>query len=148
LPGSEVYTALDRGVIEATDWGTLGMNNDLGYHKIAKYPLYPGFHSMPAAELAINMAKWNALSPDLKVLFEIAVRDFARDMVQRVAMEDLKVMEGAKAAGVEPIDIGPAERRKFRDLSQQAWADWAKKSPAAQKVYDSQMAYLKKIGLL
>jgi TRAP-type C4-dicarboxylate transport system substrate-binding protein len=68
--------------------------------------------------------------------------------VQRVAMEDLKAMEGAKAAGVEPIDIGPAERRKFRELSQQAWADWAKKSPAAQKVYDSQTAYLKKIGLL
>ena len=42
LPGSEVYTALDRGVIEATDWGTLGMNNDLGYHKIAKYPAPPG----------------------------------------------------------------------------------------------------------
>jgi TRAP-type mannitol/chloroaromatic compound transport system substrate-binding protein len=148
LPGSEVYTALDRGVIEATDWGTLGMNNDLGYHKIAKYPLYPGFHSMPAAEVAINMAKWNALSPDLKVLFEIAVRDFARDMVQRVAMEDIKVMEGAKAAGVDPIDVGPAERRKFRELAQQAWADWAKKSPAAQKVYDSQTAFLKKIGLL
>ena len=35
LPGSEVYTALERGVIEATDWGTLGMNEDLGYHKIA-----------------------------------------------------------------------------------------------------------------
>ncbi|MET0680896.1 MAG: hypothetical protein ABWZ41_07795, partial [Burkholderiales bacterium] len=49
LPGSEVYTALERGVIEATDWGTLGMNNDLGYHRIAKYPLHPGFHSMPAA---------------------------------------------------------------------------------------------------
>ena len=62
LPGSEVYTALDRGVIEATDWGTLGMNNDLGYHKIAKYPLHPGFHSMPCAEVAVNMTKWNALS--------------------------------------------------------------------------------------
>ncbi len=41
LPGSEVYTALERGVIEATDWGTLGMNNDLGYHRIAKYPVAP-----------------------------------------------------------------------------------------------------------
>ena len=61
LPGSEVYTALERGVIEATDWGTLGMNNDLGYHRIAKYPLHPGFHSMPAAEVAIAMPKWNAL---------------------------------------------------------------------------------------
>jgi TRAP-type mannitol/chloroaromatic compound transport system permease large subunit len=36
---------------------------------------------MPAAEVAVNMTRWNALSPDLKVLVEIAVRDFARDMV-------------------------------------------------------------------
>ena len=42
LPGSEVYTALERGVIEATDWGTLGMNNDLGYHKIAQVPAVSG----------------------------------------------------------------------------------------------------------
>ena len=101
LPGSEVYTALERGVIEATDWGTLGMNNDLGYHKIAKYPLYPGFHSMPCAEVAINMTKWNALSPDLKVILEIAVRDFARDMVQRIAMEDIKVERRRKGSGVD-----------------------------------------------
>lgn len=148
LPGSEVYTALERGVVEATDWGTLGMNNDLGYHKIAKFPLHPGFHSMPSAEVAVNMAKWNALSPDLKVMFEMAVRDFAREMVQRIALEDMKAAETAKAAGVELVNWTPDERKKFRTLSQQAWADWAKKSPTAQKVYDSQVAFLKKLNLL
>jgi TRAP-type mannitol/chloroaromatic compound transport system substrate-binding protein len=148
LPGSEVYTALERGVIEATDWGTLGMNNDLGYHKVAKYPLHPGFHSMPCAEVAVTMAKWNALSPDLKALMEVAVRDFARDMVQRIALEDMKAAEQAKAAGFELVNWSPEERRKFRELSQQSWADWAKKSPTAQKVYDSQMAFLKKLQLL
>lgn len=148
LPGSEVYTALERGVIEATDWGTLGMNNDLGYHKIAKFPLHPGFHSMPSAEVAVNMAKWNALSPDLKVLVEMAVRDFAREMVQRIAMEDLKAAEGAKAAGFELVNWTPEERKRFRQISQEAWADWAKKSPLSQKVYDSQVAFLKKLGLL
>jgi TRAP-type mannitol/chloroaromatic compound transport system substrate-binding protein len=148
LPGSEVYTALDRGVIEATDWGTLGMNNDLGYHKIAKYPLYPGFHSMPCAEVAVTMAKWNALSPDLKALMEVAVRDLARDMVQRIVLEDLKAAEQSKAAGFEIVTWSPEERRKFRELSQQSWADWAKKSATAKKVYDSQIAFLKKLQLL
>jgi TRAP-type mannitol/chloroaromatic compound transport system substrate-binding protein len=148
LPGSEVYTALDRGVIEATDWGTLGMNNDLGFHKIAKHPLYPGFHSMPAAEVAVNMTKWNALPPDLKALMEVAVRDFARDMIQRIALEDLKAAESAKAAGVELVNWSPEERKRFRTLAQQAWAGWAKKSPAALKVYDSQVAFLKKLQLL
>jgi TRAP-type mannitol/chloroaromatic compound transport system substrate-binding protein len=148
LPGSEVYTALERGVIEATDWGTLGMNTDLGYHKIAKYPLHPGFHSMPSAEVAVNMAKWNALSPDLKVLMEVAVRDFAREMVQRIALEDLKAQEQAQAQGFEIITWSPEERRNFRKIAQEAWADWAKKSPLSQKVYDSQTAFLKKLQLL
>ena len=40
LPGSEVYTALERGVVDASDWGTLSMNQDLGYHKLAPYPIY------------------------------------------------------------------------------------------------------------
>jgi TRAP-type mannitol/chloroaromatic compound transport system substrate-binding protein len=148
LPGSEVYTALERGVVEATDWGTLGMNNDLGYHKIAKFPLHPGFHSMPSAEVAVNMAKWNALSPDLKVLFEMAVRDFAREMVQRIALEDMKAAEAAKGAGVELVNWTPEERKRFRQVSQEAWADWAKKSPTAQKVYESQVAFLKKLNLI
>ena len=54
---SEVIRRSTSGVIEATDWGPLGMNNDLGYHKIAKYPMDPGFHSLPCAEVAVNMAK-------------------------------------------------------------------------------------------
>jgi TRAP-type mannitol/chloroaromatic compound transport system substrate-binding protein len=124
------------------------MNNDLGYHKIAKYPLHPGFHSMPAAEVAVNMTRWNALSPDLKALVEMAVRDFAREMVQRIALEDLKVASQAKAQGVELVNWSAEERRNFRKLSQEAWAAWAKKSATAQKVYDSQVAFLKQLQLL
>lgn len=45
LPGSEVYTALERGVVDASDWGTLSMNQDLGFHKLAPYPIFPGYHS-------------------------------------------------------------------------------------------------------
>ncbi|MFS8087077.1 MAG: TRAP transporter substrate-binding protein DctP, partial [Acidobacteriota bacterium] len=148
LPGSEVYTSLERGVIEATDWGTLGMNEDLGYHKIAKYPLYPGFHSMPAAEVAVALPKWNALPNDVKVILEVAVRDFARDMVQRIALEDLKVIAKAQAEGITLVNWDAAERRKFRELARGAWVDWGKKSPLAQKTVDSQIAFLKRLGLL
>ncbi|BBK42073.1 lactate-binding periplasmic protein [Allostella vacuolata] len=148
LPGSEVYTALERGVIEAADWGTLGMNQDLGYHKIAGFPLYPGFHSMPSAEVAVAMPKWNALPKDVQLMLEVATRDFARDMIQRVAVEDYKAAEVAKSQGVELINWSAEERRKFRKLAQEAWADWSKKSPTAKKVYDSQLAFLKRLQLL
>ena len=70
LPGTEVYTALERGKIEATDWGTLGMNDELGYGKIAPYAIYPGIHSMPAADVSINLELWNGLPDDLKQVLQ------------------------------------------------------------------------------
>lgn len=148
LPGSEVYTALDRGVIEATDWGTLGMNQDLGYHRIAPFPLYPGFHSMPAAEIAVNMDKWNALPDNIKLIVEVATRDFARDMIQQIALVDLKAAADAKAQGITLVNWSQAERRKFRNIAREAWAAWAKKSPMAARVLDSQLKFLKKLQLI
>jgi TRAP-type mannitol/chloroaromatic compound transport system substrate-binding protein len=70
LPGSEVYTALERGVIDASDWGTLSMNQELGYHKLAPYPLYPGYLSLQLADFAVNITKWEALPDYLKVFVE------------------------------------------------------------------------------
>lgn len=148
LPGSEVYTALDRGVIEATDWGTLGMNHDLGYHRIAPFPLYPGFHSMPAAEIAVNMDKWNALPDNIKLIVEVATRDFARDMIQQIALVDLKAAADAKSEGVTLVNWSKAQRKKFRTIAREAWAAWAEKSPLAARVLDSQLKFLKELQLI
>ena len=42
LPGTEVYPALDRGVIDATEWSSPSINEPVGFHKIAKYIIFPG----------------------------------------------------------------------------------------------------------
>jgi TRAP-type mannitol/chloroaromatic compound transport system substrate-binding protein len=148
IPGAEVYTALERGVIEATDWGTLGMNEDLGYHKIAKYPFYPGFHSMPMAEVAVNMDRWKALPEDVKAIVEVATRDFARDMIQTVALEDAKAVTKARSQGVELVNWSAADRKKFREVAAGVWKDYGARSDAGRKVYESQLAFLRRLGLL
>lgn len=148
LPGSEVYTALERGVVDAADWGTLSMNQDLGYHKLAKYPSYPGFHSMPMSDLVVNMKKWNALPDDLKKVVEQAADEFNRDMVGKNGEADEAIAKAAKQNGVEPIDLAAPERRKFREIAEGVWKTYADRSAMAKRVYDSQVAYLKKLGLL
>jgi len=148
LPGSEVYTALERGVVDASDWGTLSMNDELGYHKLARYPSYPGFHSMPMGDVAINKAKWDALPADLKAIVETATRDFALAMIQRNYLADVTIAVEAGKRGFEPIDLAPEERQRFREVAREVWKEYAARSPMAQKVYDSQITFLKRLGLL
>lgn len=148
LPGSEVYTALERGVIDASDWGSLAMNQDLGYHKLAPYPNYPGFHSMPMADFAVNMNAWNALPDDLKALVAEEVVTFNAEMVERNGAADEAILARASELGFEAIDLSPEERRKFREIAQGVWNEYAARSPMAQRVYDSQVAFLKQLGLL
>ncbi len=148
IPGAEVYTALERGVVDASDWGTLGMNQDLGYHKIAPYPLYPGFHSMPMADVAVNMDRWNELPDDIKALVEMAVRDFAREMVERISLQDAEAAAAAESDGVELISWSADDRRAFREIAATVWAEYAARGPMAKRIYDSQMSFLRRLGLL
>jgi len=148
LPGSEVYTALERGVVDASDWGTLSMNQDLGYHKLAPYPLYPGYHSMPMADFAVNMSQWNKLPDDLKALVEAEVAIFATEMIERNKAADEAVLAQADELGFEAIDLPKEERRKFREMARGVWKVYAARSPMAQRIYDSQVAFLKQIDLL
>ncbi len=148
LPGSEVYTALERGVVDASDWGTLSMNQDLGYHKLAPYPIYPGYHSMPMADFAVNINRWNALPDDLKILVEDEVRQFTDEMIERNRAADEKVLAQADELGFEAIDLPAAERRKFREIAREVWSEYADRSPMAKRIYESQVAFLQKLNLL
>lgn len=146
LPGTEVYTALERGRIEATDWGTLGMNDQLGYGKIAPYAIYPGIHSMPASDVTLKLDIWEKLPEDLKkVLLEETV-EFNRYSLE--ANEKLDQEMVAKRDPATLIAWGAKERRELREVARAVWEEWAGKSPMAKKVYDSYLAYMQNTGLL
>ncbi|MCH9006714.1 TRAP transporter substrate-binding protein [candidate division KSB1 bacterium] len=72
-PGGEIYTNLERGVIDATEW--VGPYHDylMGFHRIAKFYYYPGWHEPgPVLELTVNKAKWQSLPSDLQMMIEVA----------------------------------------------------------------------------
>jgi TRAP-type mannitol/chloroaromatic compound transport system substrate-binding protein len=148
IPGSEVYTSLDRGVIDATDWGTLGMNVDLGYQKIAPYQIFPGFHSLPMSDVAVNLDRWKELPPDIQAILEVAVRDFARDMIEQMALADAEAARKVTAEGTKLVTWDAAERRKFRVVAARVMEGVAQRGPMARRIYDSHVAFMKRLGLL
>jgi TRAP-type mannitol/chloroaromatic compound transport system substrate-binding protein len=87
LPGGEVFSALDKGVVDAADWATISMNERMGFHSVAKYPTKV-FHSMPVQEFSVNIAAWKALPDDIKGILHSVAREWSWDQVQRVAVDD------------------------------------------------------------
>ncbi len=149
LPGSEVFTSLDKGVIDAADYTVFSTNHAQGMHDVATHPVYPGFHSMPLVEVSMNKAKWDALPEDLQTALEQSVSDFATMQVEALAEADQAAIAEAEASGEVTIHDWPAEERaRFRSIATTEWEKAASASDASQKVYDTLTAYLESNGLL
>jgi TRAP-type mannitol/chloroaromatic compound transport system substrate-binding protein len=146
-PGGEVYSALDKGVVDAADWATVSMNQRMGFHDIAKFPTKL-YHSMPIQEFTVNIDAWKKLPDDLKALLSTAVREWGWDQSQRIAVDDVRVTKELVAKGVTPATWPESEMAKIRPLAQKTWEEWSKKSPLAKTAYDSQMAWLKDLGVV
>jgi len=147
LPGGEVYSALDKGVVDAADWATLSMNQRMGFHEVAKFPTKL-YHSMPVQEFSVNMDAWKKLPDDVKALLSTAVREWTWDQIQRVAVDDARVSKELAAKGVTAASWPDAEMTKLRTLAEKTWEEWSKKTPLAKQAYDSQLAWLKDLKVI
>lgn len=147
LPGSEVFTALDKGVIDAADYSTFATNQSQGLHDIAKHPVYPGFHSMPLVEISINKNVWDSMPEDLRKALEESVIEYADFQVKSISANDQEALANLPE-GVVVHDWSAEERAKFRSIARGQWEGAAAASPNSQKVYDTLVAYLQEKGLM
>lgn len=148
LPTSEVFTALDKGVVDAADYSVFHVNQSQGLHEIAQHPVYPGFHSMPLIELSVNKAKWDSLPEDIQTIFQETVAEVAQRTIAEVDEKDAAAIEEAKAQGATIHDWPDEERAKFRTIATGEWEKVATESESAQKVYDTLTSFLREEGLL
>ncbi len=148
LPGGEVYSALDKGVIDASDWATPSMNQRMGFFEVAKYYIYPGFHSMPLAGFTVNINEWNKLPDDIKQILKTACREWCWDSIERIAIDDIRANAEMKGKGVTAITWSDEDLARVRLVAQEIWDEFSKKSPMTKKVIDSQKAWLRELGLI
>ena len=71
LAGADIYPALERGVIDATEFSMPNMDIDLGFYQVAKYNYYPGWHQQSSiGELLMNKAAWEALDDQNQAILQ------------------------------------------------------------------------------
>jgi TRAP-type mannitol/chloroaromatic compound transport system substrate-binding protein len=72
LAGADIYPALERGVIDATEFSMPAMDIDLGFYQVAKNNYFPGWHQQVSVnELLMHKPAWDALSDQHKAMLEL-----------------------------------------------------------------------------
>lgn len=142
MPGGEVYTSLERGAIDATEWGTLYENQSVGFHKIAKYVIIPGIHQPTAPfEVVINKDAFAKLSDGDKKMVELAAKLVTLESWMKVGHEDAKALQFYRDQGNEIIVLDAEVQKKGKELGV-AWAkEQAKSNSWFDKVLKSQLAF-------
>jgi len=143
LPGGEIFTSLQTGAIDATEW--VGPYNDLafGFHKIAKLYYGPGWHEPgTAVEAFVNRDAYEALSPSLRQAIAVAAQAANGDMLAEFNARNgdaLKTL--VEEHGVTVKKFSPAVLKELKRASEDVIADLAAKDPSVRKVYDSFISF-------
>jgi TRAP-type mannitol/chloroaromatic compound transport system substrate-binding protein len=149
LPGGDVYQALERGLLDASDYTGPAVNYDLGFAEVAKYiimgpPSTPCLHQpVDLMDLTVNMAKWTALSKHQQEIVIATTRQHSWDQYAYIQKENLAAWEKYKAKGVQVIRLSDDDIQKFRRYAIPMWFKWAKKDPLAKEAFASQLAFMK-----
>lgn len=144
---TEIFTALETGIIDGADASTLSNNISLGLYDIGKYANFPGFHSMPSDHIACNKAVWDAMPEHHRRIMEVAMGDVALKAALEAEKKGSEAAAQLAAEGVQ-IDAWSAEDlQAFRDVAQETWGEFAT-TPEAKALVDSHIAYLTQLGLV
>mgnify|MGYP001812776235 CR=1 FL=1 len=143
---TEIFTALESGIIDGSDASSLANNTGLGLYDIVKHATYPGFHSMPSDHLACNKTVWDAMPEKHQRIMKVAMESLALRTALANDVRNLEAAAKLKGQGVTLHDWSPEERAKFRAAALASWPEFAT-TPEAKALVESHMAYLKQLGL-
>ncbi len=92
LPAGEIYTALERGTIDATEWVGPALDRMMGFDKAANY-YYQGWHEPGSIlEITFNKARWERLSSEHQAIITTATEEMTSTMIQKFRYENAKAL--------------------------------------------------------
>ncbi|WP_299650230.1 TRAP transporter substrate-binding protein [uncultured Jannaschia sp.] len=144
---TEVFTALETGIIDATDYSGLANNESIGLFDLVGNATYPGFHSMPSDHLACNKTVWDGMPEHHRAIISTAMESLA--LRTALSFEKLNAEAAARLreSGVTLSSWSDEDRQEFRDAAQATWPEFAT-TPEAEALVESHMAYLTDLGLV
>lgn len=147
LPGTEVYTALERGVIDGAKVFGRTANWGFGIHEVTHWITLTGLQTVTCLEFVANRGAWDKLPADLKAILEAANREHSSESFARLHMADMEITGKWLKLGKEIVQFPESELAKLRRIAMPVWEQWAAKDALSKKAFESQKAYMQQLGL-
>ena len=139
LPGNEIFLSLQQGVVDAAEW--VGPYNDLtfGFHQVADYYYYPGWHEPGSTlEIIINKDAYESLPEDLKAIIKYAAKASNQEMLDEYTARNNKALnELIEKHNIELKKIPDTVLVELRRITDEVMEDFIADDVMAQKVYKS-----------
>jgi TRAP-type mannitol/chloroaromatic compound transport system substrate-binding protein len=155
IPGGEIYQALEKGAIDASEFSLPIVDKMLGFGRVAKFNYFPGWHQpFSTGHLLVNLQVWNALNAQTKALIRLGCKAMVTDtMVEAESLQGAVIRdfrEQGVSAETLPIEI----LEELRRVSTEVLDEEAAKDPyfaqilASQRQFSATYSYWKRKAYL
>ncbi|MGH1538836.1 MAG: TRAP transporter substrate-binding protein [Arenicella sp.] len=142
MAGGEIFAALEKGTLDATEYSMPAIDEILGFYKIAKYNLFPGWHQpSTSTHLLINLDEWNKLSKSDQALFEMACTAATmRAITTGEALQGAQIKNFADK-GVTAAKLPDEVINELKRVTEEVMKEEASKDKDFARIWESQKAF-------
>jgi len=138
LAGGDIYPALERGTIDATEFSMPAIDRSYGFYQIAKYNYFPGWHQQSTSnEVLVNMDKWNSLPDANKAMLEAACDQSVATMIADGEASQFEAMIANEKDGVKNMTWPQSVLDQLRGAWEEVLAEELAANPDVQKLWAS-----------
>lgn len=144
IAGGDIYAALEKGTIDATEWVGPYDDEKLGFYKVAPYYYYPGWWEGGACLHAMfNKTAYDGLPEAYKVALQAATQAANSDMMASYDYKNPQALKSLLANGAQLRPFSPEVLQACFNAANEVYAEMTATNEWFKKVYDSQMAFRK-----
>jgi TRAP-type mannitol/chloroaromatic compound transport system substrate-binding protein len=142
IAGGEIYTALERGTVDAAEWVGPYDDEKLGFHKVAPFYYYPGWWEGGTTQhFMFNTAKWEELPKAYKAIVTAAAGAVNIEETGRYDARNPQAIKRLVAAGAQLRPFSQPVMEACLKASNELYADISSKNAEFKKVYDNMVAF-------